>query len=92
MFQFHFGQVCIYMGHSAGEHARLCRLLEASGIWYDVAEGDWRADAARRRAGLGERPDCPRLYRIYVRQRDAGLARHLIRSTAENHTENVKTI
>ena len=83
MFQCHFGQRCIYMGYSAQEHARLCRLLEEQGIWYDVADGDRRADQNRLRAGLGARPDAVFLYRIYVRAQDADRARDLLRQARQ---------
>ena len=83
MFQFHFGQRCVYMGYSAEEHTRLCRLLEEHGIWYDVADGDRRADQNRLRAGLGARPDAVFLYRIYVRTQDSDRARNLIRQTGQ---------
>lgn len=86
MFQFHFGQVCVYMGSDAQEHARLCRLLQQQGIWFDLAEGDSRADAARRRAGLGERPELPRLHRIYVKSRDADRSRELIRQEKQRQS------
>lgn len=79
LFQFHFGQTCVYMGYSAQEHTRLCRLLADNGVWYDVADADRRADDLRLRGGLGERADRAKLYRIYVRDRDAELARYLLR-------------
>lgn len=80
LFRFHFGQTCVYMGYSAQEHARFCRLLEERGLWYDVSDADRRADDARLRGGLGQRPESVRLYRIYVKNADAGLARYLMQN------------
>lgn len=77
-FSFHFGQICLYMGYSVEEQQRICRLLDQKGIWYDTAELDQRADQARLRGGFGERPDMARLYRVYVKQSDAEICRHLL--------------